>query len=30
MRGRLGLYAPPAETRRRLIDGLQKAFTNAG
>jgi TolB-like protein/DNA-binding SARP family transcriptional activator/tetratricopeptide (TPR) repeat protein len=30
MRSRLGLYAPPAETRRRLIDGVEKAFAEPG
>jgi TolB-like protein/DNA-binding SARP family transcriptional activator/Tfp pilus assembly protein PilF len=30
VRSRLGLYAPPAETRRRLLDGVEKAFANAG
>jgi TolB-like protein/DNA-binding SARP family transcriptional activator/Tfp pilus assembly protein PilF len=30
VRSRLGLYAPPAETRRRLIDGVEKAFADAG
>jgi DNA-binding SARP family transcriptional activator/TolB-like protein/tetratricopeptide (TPR) repeat protein len=26
VRSRLGLYSPPAETRRRLLDGLEKAL----
>jgi DNA-binding SARP family transcriptional activator/TolB-like protein/Tfp pilus assembly protein PilF len=30
VRSRLGLYAPPSETRRRLLDGVEKAFADAG
>jgi tetratricopeptide (TPR) repeat protein len=30
MRSRLGLYAPPSETRRRLLDGVEKAFADPG
>jgi TolB-like protein/Tfp pilus assembly protein PilF len=26
VRSRLGLYSPPAETRRRFLDGVEKAF----
>jgi DNA-binding SARP family transcriptional activator/TolB-like protein/tetratricopeptide (TPR) repeat protein len=30
VQSRLGLYAPPMETRRRLIDGVEKALAGAG
>ena len=30
VRSRLGLYAPPAETRRRLLDGVEKALADTG
>jgi hypothetical protein len=30
LHSRMGLYAPPTETRRRLLDGVEKAFADHG
>jgi tetratricopeptide (TPR) repeat protein len=30
LHSRIGLYAPPTETRRRLLDGVEKAFADHG